>query len=130
MPAGPKVVIDHIEQHGEPFAVGGVDQPLQALWAAIGVVRRVQVDAVIAPAPASRKLGDGHELDMGDAELDQMIEALNRGLERPRRGEGADVQLVEHGGGQRPCLPAGVGPGKRRVIEHPRGAMHAMRLPG
>ena len=32
-----------------------------------------------------------------------MIEPLDGGLERPRRGERADVQLVDHRGGQRPA---------------------------
>jgi hypothetical protein len=45
----------------------------------------------------ARELGDGHELDMRDAELGQRREPARGGLERALGGEGADVQLVEHG---------------------------------
>ena len=38
-PGGADVVVDDVEQHGEALGVGGVDEPLQAVRAAVGPVR-------------------------------------------------------------------------------------------
>ena len=47
---GPEVVVDHVEDHGEATLVAGVDQCLQPRRAAVEVVGRVEIDAVVAPA--------------------------------------------------------------------------------
>ena len=59
-------------------------------------MRRVDVDAVVAPAALAGERCDRHQLDRGDAELAQAREVRDRGVERPLFGERADVQLVEH----------------------------------
>src|SRR2546426_6912334 len=43
----------------------------QSARAPVGGLGRVEVDAVVAPVTRARKLGDGHELDGGDAQVDK-----------------------------------------------------------
>ena len=72
-----------------------VDEALQRLRAAVRLVHRVEVDAVVAPAPAPVERGDRHQLDDVDAEVDEVVEPLGGGVQRALRRERADVQLVE-----------------------------------
>ena len=44
------VVVDDVEQDGQPAGVAGVHEPLQPVRAAVGLVHRPQVDPVVAPA--------------------------------------------------------------------------------
>jgi len=74
---GPEMVVDHVQQDGQPALVAGVDEALQAVGPTVGVVRREQVHAVVAPAASARKLGHRHQFDMRDAEIDQMREPLD-----------------------------------------------------
>ncbi len=126
---GSDVVVDDVEQHREALAVGGVDEPLQALRPAVGVVRRADVDAVVAPAVAAGEGGQRHQLDRRDAELAQPGQVLDRGVERALRSERADVQLVEHRVAQGRRLEAVVGPAEGPRVEQPRAAAQAVGLP-
>jgi hypothetical protein len=74
------------------------------------VVRRVEVDAVVAPAALARELRDRHQLDVGDAQVDQVVEPSIAASKVPSRREGADVELVDHGRRQRRRPPAAVAP--------------------
>ena len=65
------------------------------------MVRRERQHAVVAPAAVAGKLADRHHLDQRDAEVDKVVEVLDRARERARGGERADVQLVDHGARQR-----------------------------
>ena len=47
----------------------------------------------------------------------------------PSCGERADVQLVDQGRGERPGLELVVGPAERGVVDDPRRAVDAVRLP-
>ncbi|MEJ7757000.1 MAG: hypothetical protein WKF83_12430 [Nocardioidaceae bacterium] len=79
----------------------------------------VQADAVVAPAVPSGNAGDRHQLDDVDAELDEVVEPLDRRRRRcPSRGERADVQLVQHRT-RTACTPRQlvVGPGERRQVD-------------
>ena len=78
----PEVVVDDVEDHGEPERVRAVDEALECIGVAIHVIRRKQLHAVVAPVPAARALGDRHHLDHRDAELAQVAELLGRGVER------------------------------------------------
>src|SRR4029434_443954 len=90
---------------------------------------RVKIHAIIAPPPAPGELIDGHELNVRDAEVHQVIEPRDGGLEGPGRGEGPDMEFVQDGGGERPRLPTLVLPREGLVLDHPRGAVHPRRLP-
>src|SRR4029450_10312853 len=89
----------------------------------------VEVHAVIAPSPAPGEFVDGHQLDVRNPEVHQMIEPRNGPLEGPSRGEGADMQFVDHCRGQGRRLPALILPGEGWVIDHPGRTVHAVWLP-
>ena len=105
------MVVDDVEDHGQAGGVGGVDEPLEPLRAAVGGLRGRHVDAVVAPAAAARELGHRHQLDRGDAELAQLGQVRDRRLERALGRERADVQLVQHEVAQ-----ARAAPSRRRSI--------------
>src|SRR5262249_25219380 len=95
-----------------------------------GSVRSVGGDAAEAPAMPAREFGHRHQLHVGHAEGDQVVEPLDDPRERPRWREGADVELVDDAGGQGRRLPAGVGPREGAVIDDPRRPGDARGLPG
>ena len=110
------------------MAVGGIDQRLQVVRRAIGIVRRIGQHAVIAPAAPAREMGDGHDLDGGDAEMGKVRQALDGGAEGAFRREGADVQFVEHGLLPRPALPADIAPGIAPVVDDHRRSVDIVPL--
>jgi hypothetical protein len=105
VPVRSEVVVDDVEQDHQAAGVGGVDEALEALGAAVGAVRAVGQHAVVAPAAGAGELGDGHDLDRGDAEVGEGVEAVDGGVEGAGLGEGADVELVDHR-----LLPGAAGP--------------------
>ena len=123
---GAEVVVDHVEHHVQPDGVRDVDQAAQPLGAAVRVLRREPVHAVVAPVARTGKRADRQELDRGDAELDQPLELRRRGVERALGRERAHVQLVDHVRVER-ARDRRVLPGERRV-DHLRRPMHAVGL--
>ena len=69
------MVVDDVEDDGEPARVGGVDEAAQAVGAAVRLLRREPVDAVVAPVARAGEAGDRQDLDGGDAELDSRSSA-------------------------------------------------------
>ena len=92
------------------------------------MMRGEEVDAVVAPSAIAREFGNRHQLDVRDAELGQMVEAIDRRIEGSRRREGANMQLIHDRGIERRGIPAGVGPGEVGMIDDARAAVHAVRL--
>ena len=90
--------------------MSGVDETLEAVRTAVRVVRREGQYAVVTPTAVTGKLADRHHLDERDAEVDKVVEMLDRARERACCGEGADVQFVDHGTRQRAPVPSLVGP--------------------
>ncbi len=107
--------------------MAGVDEPLQAVRAAVGLVHRPQVDPVVAPAVTARERGDRHQLDHGRCRgrarwSSRSIAASNV----PVRGERAHVQLVEHRPVQR-AFRASRGRSSGRRNGHSCGSRRARR---
>src|SRR5690606_23300858 len=76
-----KMVVDDIEQYHEAARVGGIDQTFERLRTTVGGIGRKGQHTVVAPVAITGKLGDGHELDGGDAERTQVVEAaFNAGV--------------------------------------------------
>jgi hypothetical protein len=123
------VVVHHVQQHREAAPVAGVDEPLERVRPAVVLGHREPQHAVVAPVARRVERVDRHHLDEVDAELDEVPEPLDRGVERAARGERADVQLVDHPAGQRASGPVAVGPGEPRVVVHPGRPAHATGLP-
>src|SRR5690348_575177 len=63
-----EVVVDDVESHGHSQFVAGVDEALEPVPAAVGVLNRKWIDAVIAPVALAGKLSERHEFDGSDAE--------------------------------------------------------------
>ena len=82
--------------------MAGVDQPLEPVGAAVGVVGRVQVDAVVAPAAPRR--GTRRPASARRASTPRSTRWSRRSMAAskvPSGRERADVQLVEHRAAQR-----------------------------
>ena len=134
---GSEVVVDDVEHHCETQPVGGLHEARERLGASVAVLHRVGEHAVVSPAPLARELGQRHQLHGGDTEIGQPLELGGRGIQGPLRGEGPDVQLVEHRRVEVGSLEAGASSvcsgrrfprGETIRIDHRRGAEHAFGL--
>ena len=123
-----QVVVDDVENRGHALAMDGIDQRLEAGRAAVGILDRIGIDAVIAPVAVSWELCYRHQLDRRDAELTQRDQSRKDGLERAFRREGPHVKLVDDHIFQREPLPARIGPRESRVVDHLAGAVNSLRL--
>ncbi len=77
----------------------GVNKALQRIRTAVRLMDCVQRHSVITPSVIAREGSDRHQLDVRDTEFIQIIEPVNRCIERSLWREGAHVQLVDHGAG-------------------------------
>src|SRR5439155_19429236 len=84
VPFGPEMVVDDVEEDGEALRVAGVHEAAQPLRTAVGRLRRVEVNAVVAPVARAGELGDRHELHRGDPQLGRPREMRAHGFERAR----------------------------------------------
>ena len=123
-----EVVVDDIQDHGQAGQMARVDKTLHRLGTAIGLVGREQVDAVVTPAARAGELGHRHDLDRIHAELDQVGEALDRGIERSGGGERADVKLVQDEAFKWAAAPAGVAPRMGGLVDDLRQPQHTVGL--
>jgi hypothetical protein len=73
------------------LGVAGIDEAPETTRAAVRGLGREEMGAVVAPVAGSRELGDGHQLDGGDPQIDELWQMRDDGLERARAGEGADM---------------------------------------
>src|SRR6056297_1836354 len=105
-----------------------VDHSFQVIGTAVGVVRRIHQDAVIAPASLSGKLCYRHKFDRGDAELREMIQLCLDACESASLGKRAGMQFVDYSLMPRPPAPAAFGPLVAGVIDHKRRAMYIILL--
>ena len=83
---------------------------------AVGRLRRVQVDAVVAPVARARELGRPASARSRSRRARPAAARCGMTASKvPGGGEGADVQLVEHQVGQRVAAEALVGPREARA---------------
>ena len=116
------MVIDDVEQHHEPARMRGDHQAFQVLRRAVARIRRERQHAVVTPVALAWKIRDRHELDRGHAQAHEVVQPLDRRVERAFRRERADVQLVNHRLFPRAPAPRSVGPFEgQRVDERARG---------
>jgi len=62
--------------------MAGVDKPDQAIGPAVRLVHRIPTHAVITPAVCPAERVDRHQLDEFDAQIDQIVQLLDRRVER------------------------------------------------
>ena len=108
--------------------MAGVDEPDQPVGAAVRFVHGVPEHAVVAPAVRAAERVDRHQLDEVDAEIDQIVQLLDRRVEGAVRGERADVQFVDHRALDRAARPVAVGPRVGRRLPQLRALVHAVGL--
>ena len=123
------VVVDDVEDDGQPEPVRGVDEAGEPVGAAVGVLHGEGEHAVVAPVASARELGHRHHLDRGDTEVAQPRQVTDRCVEGALGGERADVHLVEDGVGQLHARPVVVVPAEQRVVDHRRRPVHTVGLP-
>lgn len=90
----------------------------------------VEIHPVVSPPSQAGKLGHRHQFHVSDPQFDEMVEAANRRIEGAFRCEGANVQLIDHGGSKRRLLPSCIRPGETAVLHPSRRSMNSLRLPG
>ena len=130
VPLGPDVVVDHVQDHGEPAAVALVHQASQPLRPSVRGLHRVREHPVVPPVPRARELRDRHELHRRDPEVDQLVEERHDRFELPLGRERPDVKLVQDVLGERRRRPRGVVPLERAGIDHLRRPVHLRLEPG
>ncbi len=123
-----EVVVNHVQDHAEPQLVSLIDEPAHVVGAAVNVIGRIEIHSVVAPTEIAGKLGDGHDLDRGDAKLDQPRKAIGRGSPFSFLCECSQVQLVKHLALQPQPFPVLVMPGKAARVDHLRGTMRTLGL--
>ena len=128
IPLGTEVVVDNIQRDRESARMNCIDQPLQASWSAIRVLRRKRVNSVIAPISRTGKLCNRHEFYRGDAELDESIEMWNQSLKRSFLRIGPGVDFIEDAALERHANPMFVSPHQGTRIHQLRRPVHALRL--
>ena len=95
IPARTEVVIYHIEQHGQAKPVRSIDEPLQCVRTAVGLVHSIERNTVITPSVIAIERCNGHQFNMSDAELSQIFKLRNCGVKSALRCEGSNVQFID-----------------------------------
>ena len=124
-----EVVIDHVQQHGEPFAMARIHEVLKIVGLSVGIENRIQIHSVIAPSTLAGEIGDRHQLHVGHTQVFQIVQAGLCRFQRSLRRKRAQMQLVNKCAGKRRRLPVAVAPGERSMIDQPGLTMDTIRLP-
>ncbi len=75
------MVVNHVQQHGQPEPVRLVHQPAQVIGPAVAPRRGEQIDPVIAPVAPAGEIGHRHQLDRIHAKLGQLGQAAGDPVE-------------------------------------------------
>src|SRR5436190_16797203 len=105
-----EVVVDHVEENRETALMTGIDESLERARTAVRILRRVRIRAIVSPVARAGKLRDRKQLDRGNAEVAQRVEARNDRVERRLRRERAGMQLIDYVVFERDAAPSRVVP--------------------
>src|SRR5437868_7954687 len=122
------MVVDNIEYDSDSDHVRFVDELTQLIRLAVESGRSEKVDAVVAPAEASRKFRDRHHLYHRDAERGQFSQLTRGGAPSPFACERADVHLVNDLAAKTSASPIIISPLEALRVNHARRAMRAFGL--
>ena len=123
-------VVHDVEEDRESLGVAAVDEAFEAVGPPVGVVRSIEVDAIVAPAVTTGELRHRHQLDVRHAQGHQMVEARDGAVERASERERADVELVDEPGPERGRPPLPVRPQELGMVHESGRAVNSRRLPG
>ena len=128
VPVGAEMVVDHVEDHAESFGMRPVHEPSQIVGAAVRMMRRKEIHAVVTPPEPAGKSGDRHQLDDRDAHASQLRQLVRRRREGTLGREGPDVHLVENLALVRYSRPIRVRPLEGPRVDDHRRAVRSLRL--
>ena len=123
-----EVVVHDVLDDPEPATVAGIDEALVRRRPAVAFVHRVPEHAVVAPVVGAVEGVHRQQLHEPDAEIDEVIEARDRGVEGAIGCERADMQLVDDRSGQLATRPVRVLPHVRGRVEPRAQLVHAAWL--
>jgi hypothetical protein len=92
------------------------------------MVGSIRENPIVAPAADAGKFGDRHQFDMGDAQADEMIEALNRARKGAAMRKSPQMKFVKKGRRERTSLKMLIGPPPCAQVDQPGRAPYALRL--
>ena len=115
-----EMVVDDVEDHGDPAPMRGLDEGLEAVGAAVGALDGEDVGGVVAPGDVPGELHRRHDLHRVDPEplqMAELVDGIGEGSGRVLVGamEGADVHLVDDELVPRPSLETAAVPVVRRI---------------
>ena len=122
------MIVDDVEEHHDAAQVRFVDQPFEVVRRAVGVVRRIPQDAVVAPVPLAGKIADRHQLDSGDAGLRDVIELADQAVIGAFGRKRAHMAFEQHGLVPGPTPPIARAPGKGVVVDDLARTGNVLRL--
>src|SRR5439155_15970056 len=128
VPLGTEMVVDDVEEDGEPAGVTGFHERLEGLRPPVAALRREGENAIIAPPATSGEIRHGHELHGRHSERDEVVESVGEAGEGAFGAERPDVDLVEDEtlGGQ--TAPVAIGPGIVEGADDLAGPVDVVRL--
>src|SRR5215469_823826 len=92
---GPKMVVDHIQHHGEPHSMAFIHQALQGYRSSIAGLRGKRIYAVVSPIALLRELRHRHQFEGGDPKILQTLQPWSNRIERTLLREGPHVNLIK-----------------------------------
>ena len=122
------MVVDDVEDDGDPERMRAVDEAAEIVGPAVEPGRREQIDAVVAPAEPPGEFGHRHDFEAGDAELGESRQFARSRFPASLRGEGADMHLVDDELLARAAAPRPVGPSEVSGIDDFRRSVRPFRL--
>ena len=125
---GADVVVDDVENDGEPGLVSIVDEAAEVIGRPIKPGGGKQSHAIVSPPEAAGEIGDGHDFEHGDADGGELAQLPAGGVPPAFRSEGADVHLINHLAFERAAFPCGIGPPEGGGIDNLRRAVRAFGL--
>src|SRR4029453_4220605 len=70
----PHVVVDNVQHHRQAPSVARIHQALEIIRLTVSMMRRVEIDAIVAPTAISRELGHGHNLYWRKPRFEKIVE--------------------------------------------------------
>ena len=117
-----QMIVNNIQNNAETKSVRRIDESLHPVGAAVRMMRRVEIDAVVSPSARLLRIRHRHQFDMGEPRSCN-TQALGGGVKRTRGCERSDVQFVDEPDDNGACAPARVTPLERRMIDRARQSM-------